>query len=128
MITQFKDLRNLVAQTDAVDIMVASTGDVENSYLNMDLVPERYNDMRVIGFGAQDTIFVKGFDGPLRGVEFYLDDIGHPSEDDKIKKINVSLPKSIIRKVKKVANAEDMTLDETIYAALRGSQWLYADD
>lgn len=128
MILQFKDFREVIAKTEPVQIMTSSTGDVENSYLNMDYVPERYDDMEVLGFSSIDCIHVKGIDAPLRGTEFYLHDIGHPTEDDNIKKISVSLPKSIIRKVKKVAKSEGMTLDEAIHAALRGSQWLYADD
>lgn len=128
MILQFKDLRDVVAKTEPIQIMTVSTGDVENSYLNMDYVPERYDDMTVIGFSSIDCIHIKGFDLPMRGTEFLLDDVDHPSEEDELKKIKVSLPKSIVRKVKKVASAEEMTMDETIHAALRGSQWLYADD
>ncbi len=122
MVVLFKELREIVAKTDAIQIMVTSIGDVENSYQTIETVPERYNDMEVIGFSALDTIFVKDIKIPLRGVEFYLDDVGHPSEsedDEDLKKVKIRLPKSMVRKMKKVCSFENMSVDEFIKYAVR---------
>lgn len=79
----FGEIRKLVAKTDAVQICTASNdGDVEDNWLHVDLVPDRYNSMNVIGFCSMDCIFNNDVDVPLKGIEFLLDDIGYPTEDD----------------------------------------------
>ena len=121
MVVLFKELREIVAKTDAIQIMVTSIGDVENSYKTIEMVPERYNDMEVLGFAALDTIFVEGIEIPLRGVEFYLDDVGRPSEsgdDEDLKIFKVRLPKSIIKAMKEKCS-EDMNIDDFIKYAVK---------
>lgn len=78
----FGTMRKLVSKTAAIQIMLASTGDVEDNWAFIDLVPERYNDMRVIGFDGMNDISVQGYDFLMKGIEFYLDDIGFPEEDE----------------------------------------------
>lgn len=71
----FGELRKYVAKTDAIEIMLTSLdGDVQDNWMCMDMVPDRYNEMEVVGFGSQYCILNDG--SSHRGIEFYLDDIG----------------------------------------------------
>lgn len=73
---KFKKLRKIVSKTDAISIMVTSTGDVYDNYLNITEVPKIFNDCRVIGFGQVDSMSVDGYDILMKGTEFYLNDSG----------------------------------------------------
>ena len=74
---KFKKIRKIVSKTDAISIMLSSIGDVDKNYINIDAVPDKYDKMKVIGFGRVSGITVenKHFDGILlNGVEFLLND------------------------------------------------------
>ena len=74
MVILFKDLRDKVAKTDCISIMVTSTGDGYDSYLSIEMVPQRFNELPVMGFGSVDGIDL-GKEYPLmRGTEFLLYD------------------------------------------------------
>ena len=70
---KFGQLRNLVAKTDAISIMLKSIGDVDQNYYFIAQVPDKYNDYEVIGFGSVTAVPVNG-DVLSHGTEFYLDD------------------------------------------------------
>lgn len=74
---KFKNIKNLVSKTDAISIMFVSTGgEVDCNYINSHALPDKYDNMDVIGFGYATDIKVdnKQFkDVSLTGVEFMLD-------------------------------------------------------
>lgn len=71
---KFGEIRSLVSKTDAISIMLTSTGDVDENYINIKCVPDKYDNMDVVGFGNVNCVHVHGVDCLLHGTEFYLDD------------------------------------------------------
>lgn len=74
---KFKELRRFVSKVDSISIMLLSIGDVDDNYLNIEHVPDKYDEYEVIGFGCADCLDVDGYDFLQKGVEFYLDDVQH---------------------------------------------------
>lgn len=74
----FKECRKVVSKTDAISILLYSMEEgVYQTYPDINFVPERFNNMEVIGFAAEDTIPVEILEGKnmmMRGIEFYLND------------------------------------------------------
>lgn len=75
---KFKNIKKLISKTDAISIMLVSTGgNIDCSYINYHSLPDKYDDMEVIGFGHASTIKVDDNhfkDVTLTGIEFMLDD------------------------------------------------------
>lgn len=73
----FKECRKIVSKTDGISIMLSSIGDVYDTYISIEQVPNRFNNFEVIGFSSLDVIPVL-LDGKKatirRGIEFYLND------------------------------------------------------
>lgn len=88
---KFGDIRPYISKTEAIQIMVASNlreiednwsiREIEDSWPFKDLIPERYNDMQVIEFRSVHSIYIERIGKSVQGLEFFLDDIGHPQED-----------------------------------------------
>lgn len=86
---RFGEIRKIVSHTDAIQIMLTSIGDVDKSYTTIDLVPDHYNSMPVIGFCNCDSIYVDQINPVMKGIEFYLldnpDDYLISIDSDRVK-------------------------------------------
>lgn len=72
----FGEIRHLAAKTSVIVILLTSVGgDVFDTFINMEHVPESFNDLKVIGFGEVNCVKVDGYDCLFDALEFYLDDI-----------------------------------------------------